>query len=54
MCDVCKKKTVIVFTCVCSKKTCIKHRLPETHDCSHTPELFSLKPKLPKNKVIKI
>jgi predicted nucleic acid binding AN1-type Zn finger protein len=41
-CEVCAKKTVLVFTCACKKQTCIKHRLPETHQCDQKPELFQI------------
>lgn len=36
-CDVCNKIAPVsaVFTCACGKKSlCIKHRLPEDHNCS--------------------
>ena len=33
----CKKKTKLMsFKCKCGKTFCIKHRLPETHNCTFT------------------
>jgi len=53
-CSACKKKTVIVFTCKCSKEVCIKHRAPEDHECLHQYELFKVETPILKEKVIKI
>jgi predicted nucleic acid binding AN1-type Zn finger protein len=33
-CDLCNKKVVIAITCQCSKIYCIKHRMPEDHECT--------------------
>jgi predicted nucleic acid binding AN1-type Zn finger protein len=33
-CDGCSKKVgIIPFVCRCEKQFCIKHRMPETHNC---------------------
>uniref|UniRef100_A0A6C0AGK0 AN1-type domain-containing protein n=1 Tax=viral metagenome TaxID=1070528 RepID=A0A6C0AGK0_9ZZZZ len=53
-CEVCAKKVVIVFTCACNKQTCIKHRLPETHQCVYKPELFQLEKVVKKTKLTTI
>ena len=33
-CFQCKKNTVIVITCKCEKVFCVKHQLPEKHECT--------------------
>ena len=33
-CQHCKKKTVIILTCKCEQFFCIKHQLPEKHQCT--------------------
>lgn len=46
----CKNKlNMLNFTCKCEFKFCLKHRLPEEHDCSFShknEELYILKTKL--------
>lgn len=39
-CELCKKKFVIHFKCKCCKIFCIKHQLPEKHECDYKDELF--------------
>ena len=35
MCENCKKKiNIIKFTCKCGKDFCIKHKDPESHNCT--------------------
>jgi hypothetical protein len=52
-CFVCKKKTIIVFTCKCEKVVCLKHRLPEEHKCEQEQSLFKVETFI-KDKIIKI
>ena len=37
-CEICNSKIntldLLVATCKCEKKHCIKHRMPESHNCS--------------------
>jgi predicted nucleic acid binding AN1-type Zn finger protein len=33
-CFMCKKKFLIVIPCKCEQHFCMKHKDPETHDCS--------------------
>ena len=33
-CSHCLKKTVIPFTCHCANVYCLKHRIPEVHNCT--------------------
>ena len=40
--NTCKKKCIIHFKCKCCKIFCIKHQLPEKHECEHKEELFVL------------
>jgi hypothetical protein len=47
----CKKKCIIYFKCKCCKVYCIKHQLPEKHNCEHKEELFVLEIKLPPSKI---
>jgi len=32
-CDFCNKNCLIKFTCKCENGFCVKHRLPEYHNC---------------------
>lgn len=32
-CKECNKKTLVLATCKCGEKFCLKHRYPETHTC---------------------
>ena len=41
-CFLCKKRKVILLTCKCENKYCIKHNLPEVHECTVTNELFKI------------
>lgn len=41
-CEICKKKCVIHFKCKCCKVYCIKHQLPEKHECEYKEELFKI------------
>lgn len=50
-CEICVKNTVIIFTCACNKQTCIKHRLPETHQCKYKYDLFKLEKVVKETKV---
>ncbi len=38
MCFQCKKKTVILIQCKCNQSFCVKHQLPEKHNCTFTYE----------------
>jgi len=33
-CFFCKKKTLLLFSCHCGNKFCIKHKCAETHNCT--------------------
>lgn len=41
-CSICSKKIShgMEFICRCNKLVCMKHRLPETHDCSFDYKMF--------------
>ena len=41
-CEICKKKCIIHFKCKCSKVHCIKHQLPENHECEYKVDLFKI------------
>lgn len=41
-CKFCKKKSYINITCKCGNSYCIKHRLPEIHECSKMEEFKKL------------
>lgn len=41
-CELCNKKCIIHFKCKCCKVYCIKHQLPEKHECSYKEELFAI------------
>ena len=34
-CDYCKKEKMILITCRCDKKFCIKHKNENNHNCSY-------------------
>ena len=34
-CFFCKKKFVLLLNCHCNHNYCIKHRMPEDHNCSY-------------------
>lgn len=53
-CSICKKLSVIMFTCKCEKNVCLKHRMPEDHKCCVVNELFIVEAAVLKDKVIKI
>ena len=33
-CKFCKLRTVLEFKCLCNEVFCVRHRLPEDHDCT--------------------
>ena len=33
-CFVCKKNVIVKFICKCDNTFCIKHRMPEDHECT--------------------
>ena len=59
-CNFCKKKTLILITCRCTKKFCIKHQCAENHNCtfnfkkSGREKLLKDNPKVEFNKVLLI
>lgn len=34
-CIICNKKVLMYFTCRCNNHYCIKHKLPENHNCNY-------------------
>ena len=50
-CELCKKKCIIYFKCKCSKVYCIKHQLPEKHECHYKEELFVIEVQEPALKI---
>jgi len=34
-CFQCEKKTVVTITCKCQHSFCVKHQLPEKHECTY-------------------
>lgn len=48
ICDFCKKKKLIVVYCSCNASFCLKHNLPNKHNCLHdgpnTRDLLSKEP----------
>jgi predicted nucleic acid binding AN1-type Zn finger protein len=50
-CELCKKKSIINFKCKCKKNHCIKHQLPEHHNCEHKEELFTIEIQMPLSKI---
>lgn len=59
-CKFCKKKTLILITCRCGHKFCIKHKCAENHNCtfdfkkSGREKLAKDNPKIEFNKVLSI
>ncbi len=50
-CVHCKKKSVILIHCKCDNQYCIKHQLPEKHNCTFVFEKHVIE-KLPPTKKI--
>ena len=42
ICFLCKKRKIILLTCKCENKFCIKHNSPEDHNCTVINELFKI------------
>lgn len=59
-CNYCGKKLgLIEYDCRCGKKFCIKHRMPEEHNCEYNykddkKDLIKRNPKIVNDKIIKI
>ena len=34
-CEICKKKSLILFNCKCGLHTCMKHKYPDMHNCTY-------------------
>jgi len=49
--ELCRKKSLIHFKCKCCKIYCIKHQLPEKHECQKKQELFVIDIQLPEPKI---
>jgi len=54
ICFLCKKRNIILITCKCNQSFCIKHNLPEVHECTFVEELYKLEVVEPPKKVDKI
>lgn len=54
ICFLCKKRKIILITCKCSNKFCIKHNAPEDHECSVVNELYKIDVTEPPKKIEKI
>ena len=54
ICFLCKKRKIILLTCKCTKKFCIKHNAPEDHQCCVTHELYKIEIAEPIKKIEKI
>lgn len=59
-CELCNKKVLIINTCKCNKKFCMKHHHPEDHDCTfdfkedYKKKLTDLNPIIKNDKLVKI
>ena len=51
MCFHCKKKTVIMIQCKCLNSFCVKHQLPEKHNCTFVYEKHVLEKIQPVKKI---
>ena len=54
ICFFCKKRNIILLTCKCNEKFCIKHNAPEDHECTFVNELYKLDVIEPSKKIDKI
>ena len=54
ICFLCKKRHIILITCKCKNKFCIKHNTPEDHECSIINELYKIEVSEPPKKIEKI
>ena len=52
-CVHCKKKSVVILQCKCEKFFCIKHQLPEKHNCTYVYEKHTVD-KIPLTKKIDV
>jgi predicted nucleic acid binding AN1-type Zn finger protein len=50
-CFHCKKKVVILITCKCEKNFCVKHQLPEKHECCFIYEKHVIQKLTPPKKI---
>lgn len=51
ICFKCNKKFVILIQCKCEQSYCIKHQLPEKHNCTYIYKKHIIEP-VPSNKKI--
>ena len=52
-CFHCKKSSVIQFQCKCEQSFCVKHQLPEKHQCTYVYEKQIIE-KIPVKKIVVI
>lgn len=50
-CCQCKKKSIVIIQCKCEQYFCVKHQLPEKHECDFTFQKHSIE-KIPPTKKI--
>ena len=57
-CEICNSKIntldALVATCKCEKKHCIKHRMPESHNCIKIKDIISEQKDRLKNSLVKV
>lgn len=57
-CSICKVKInavdAIISTCKCEKNYCLKHRMPESHNCDKIEEIREIQKKNLKTNLIKV
>ena len=57
-CEICNSKIntldALVATCKCEKKHCIKHRMPESHNCTKLSAIATEQKDRLKNSLIKV
>lgn len=53
LCVHCKKKSHVILQCKCEKFFCVKHQLPEKHECTYNYEKHTID-KMPLSKKIEL